>query len=200
MKQIDWKMLAMTSLIFLIPLVLVAIYYGQLPEIVQTHFGIDNEANGTGSKWFTLVGTPLLALAFHIFLCVALDVTKSGRIPAVKVMKWVMPIVTTLVMTSILLVNLGNELDIRRLVVAFLAGVYLIMGNYMPKDVAGMTAPQSLSDRKKIAYLFIGGGFALLISLFFEPLVSVIVLVGFTALAIIWSICVGAKGYKVTNK
>lgn len=199
MKHIDWKMLVMTSLIFLIPLVLVAIYYGQLPEIVQTHFGIDNEANGTGSKWFTLVGTPLLALALHIFLCVALDVTKTGRIPAVKVMKWVMPIVTTLVMTSILLVNLGNELDYRRLVVALLAGIYIVTGNYMPKDAAGVAEMQSLRLRKKTAYLFIGGAVALLLSLFFEPIVSIVVLIFFTISAIVWSMYCGYKGYKMTH-
>ncbi|MGT2715052.1 DUF1648 domain-containing protein [Streptococcus respiraculi] len=199
MKKIDWKMLVVTSLIFLIPLVLVVIYYSQLPEVVQIHFGIDNEANGIGSKWVTLVGTPLLVLTLHIFLCIALDVTKSGRIPAVKVMKWVLPIVMTLVTTSILLVNVGNELDYRRLVIALLAGIYLVTGNYMPKDTAGVAEMQSLRLRKKTAYLFIGAAVALLLSLFFEPIVSIVVLIFFTISAIVWSMYCGYKGYKMTH-
>ncbi|MTB64130.1 DUF1648 domain-containing protein [Streptococcus sp. zg-86] len=196
MKKIDWKMLVVTSSLFLIPLVLVSLYYGQLPAVLHTHFGADNVANQTSSKWMSLIFIPLLAFLFHVFLCIALDVTKNGQVPVVKVGKWMMPILTILVMVTILWYNLGNQVDIRRLVVAFLAGVYLIMGNYMPKDVPGMTAPQSLVDRKRAAYLFIGGAVALLLSLFFEPIVSFIVGLLFTAVIIIWSIRVGVKGYR----
>ncbi|GGE30003.1 DUF1648 domain-containing protein [Streptococcus himalayensis] len=199
MKKIDWKLLLVTSSLFLIPLVLVSLYYGQLPAVLHTHFGADNVANQTSSKWMSLIFIPLLAFLFHVFLCIALDVTKNGQVPVVKVGKWVMPIVMTLVTTSILLVNLGNELDIRRLVVAFLAGVYLIMGNYMPKDVATTTASQTLADRKKTAYLFIGGAVALLLSLFFEPIVSIVVLIVFTISAIVWSMYCGYKGYKMPH-
>lgn len=200
MKKIDWKILLVTSSIFLIPLILVLIYYGQVPGVLQTHFGIDNQANGSSSKWVALVLTPLLTFLFHIFLCIVLDVTNSSRIPVVKVMKWLMPILSAFVTTSTLLMNLGNQLDYRRLVVAFLAGVYLIMGNYMPKDAAGMATTQSLADRKKTAYLFIGGAVALLISLFFEPVVSIVFLVFFTISAIVWSMYCGYKDYKITSK
>ncbi|MBF0786763.1 MULTISPECIES: DUF1648 domain-containing protein [unclassified Streptococcus] len=200
MKRIDWKKLLVTSLIFLIPLAFAVCYYGQLPAVLYTHFGIDNQANGINSKWETLVLTPVLAFIFHVCLCIALDVTKNSQIPAVRVLKWLMPILTTLVTGFILLYNLGYQVDIRRLVVAFLAGVYLITGNYMPKDVAGITSPQTLTDRKKAAYLFIGGALALLISLFFAPVVSLIVGLIFILLFGIWSIRVWVKGYKITGK
>lgn len=200
MKKIDWRMLVATSSIFLIPLVLILIYYRQSPEILQTHFGMNNQANGMSSKWVSLVLTPMLVFLFHIFLCLVLDITKNGQIPVVKVVKWLVPILTTLVIVTILGYNLGYQLDIRRLVVAFLAGMYLMMGNYMPKDVAGISSPQTVTDRKKSAYLFIGGALALLLSLFFAPVVSLIVGLTFILLFVIWSIRVWVKGYKITGK
>ncbi|MEW4354292.1 DUF1648 domain-containing protein [Streptococcus pneumoniae] len=196
MKKIDWKMLLVTSNIFLIPLILVFIYYGQLPDVLQTHFGMDNQVNGTSSKWMALIVTPVMVFLCHIFLCIMLDVTNSSRIPVIKLIKWIMPIILTFVTVSILLANLGNQLDYRRLVVALLAGLYLVMGNYMPKDAAGVAGTQSLELRKKSAYLFIGGAIALLISLFFEPFVSIVVLVFFTISAIFWSLYCAYKGYK----
>ncbi|MER0124038.1 DUF1648 domain-containing protein [Streptococcus sp. ZJ93] len=199
MKKIDWKLLLVTSSLFLIPLVLVALYYGQLPAVLHTHFGVENSPNQMSDKWMSLIFTPLLAFFFHIFLCIVLDVTKNGQIPVVKVAKWFTPLITTLITVMILVYHLGHQIDNRRLVVALLAGVYLIMGNYTPKAVVGMTS-QALADRRKTAYLFIGGGLAILISLFFAPIVSVIALVMFTGVAIIWSICVAVKGYRHSRK
>lgn len=199
MKKIDWKLLIVTSSIFLIPLVLILIYYGQLPAVLYTHFGIDSQAIEISDKWIALVLTPILLVVVHLSLCIGLDMTKSGRLPVVKVVKWVIPIFTTLETVLILVYNAGNQIDVRRLVVALLALIYLLLGNYLPKDVAGMTDSKTLMDRKKTAYLFISGAFALLLSLFFAPTVSLVVGIVFIVLVISWSICVGVKNYRSTS-
>lgn len=200
MKKIDWRMLVLTSSIFLIPLVLILIYYGQLPEVLQTHFAIDNQANGTSSKWVSLILTPMLVVMFHVFLCIVLDSTKNGQLPVVKVVKWILPILTTLIMVTTLAYNVGHQLDVRRLTIAFIAGIYLVTGNYMPKDVAGMTSPQTLLSRKRGGYLLIAGAGVLLLSLFFQPIVSVVVLFSFTTLVIVLSISIWIKYHKVSNR
>ena len=49
-KKIDWKILIITSLICLIPIIFGVILYDQLPEQMAVHFGVNNEPNSFAPK------------------------------------------------------------------------------------------------------------------------------------------------------
>ena len=72
-KKIDWKILIITGLICLIPMIFGAILYDQLPEQMAVHFGVNNEPNSFAPKEFALFGIPLLMTALQIICCISSD-------------------------------------------------------------------------------------------------------------------------------
>ena len=59
MKKIDWKILIITSLICIIPIIFGIVLYEKLPDQMAVHFGINNEPNEYAPKEFALFGIPI---------------------------------------------------------------------------------------------------------------------------------------------
>ena len=57
MKKIS-KLTVITTLITLLPIVLGIALYDRLPDVVATHWGIDNQPNGWSSKAMAAFGMP----------------------------------------------------------------------------------------------------------------------------------------------
>ena len=172
-KKIDWKILIITGLICLIPIIFGVILYDQLPEQMAVHFGVDNEPNSFAPKEFALFGIPILMFALQVFCCIFSDFMEE---------KWIIPIIEMVVYLTMLAYGAGIELDMRMIVCITLGIVFTLVGNYMPK-----TEPNKLQMNyiradfwKKIkrpaGYFFVIIGLAFIISAFLNSMVSLILL------------------------
>ena len=56
--KISKRTLIITSLVTLVPMLVGICLWDQLPDVMATHFGFDNEPNGWTSKAFTVFGIP----------------------------------------------------------------------------------------------------------------------------------------------
>ena len=65
--KINKKLLIVTSVLLLLPILAGLILWNQLPEQIATHFGVDNAANGWSSKAFAVFGIPGIMLGLHWF-------------------------------------------------------------------------------------------------------------------------------------
>ena len=184
MKKIDWKILIITGLICLIPIIFGVILYDQLPEQMAVHFGVNNEPNSFAPKEFALFGIPLLMFILQVFCCISSDFMeeKKQNKKYITIYKWIIPIIEMVVYLTMLAYGAGIELDMRMIVCITLGIVFTLVGNYMPK-----TEPNKLQMNyiradfwKKIkrpaGYFFVIIGLAFIISAFLNSIVSLILL------------------------
>ena len=59
------KVLIITSLVILLPIVAGVILWNQLPEQIPSHWNMNGEVDGWSSKPFAVFGMPLMMLAFQ---------------------------------------------------------------------------------------------------------------------------------------
>ena len=183
-KKIDWKILIITGLICLIPMIFGAILYDQLPEQMAVHFGVNNEPNSFAPKEFALFGIPLLMFILQVFCCISSDFMeeKKQNKKYITIYKWIIPIIEMVVYLTMLAYGAGIELDMRMIVCITLGIVFTLIGNYMPK-----TEPNKLQMNyiradfwKKVkrpaGYFFVIIGLAFIISAFLNSIVSLILL------------------------
>ena len=195
-KKIDWKILIITGLICLIPIIFGVILYDQLPEQMAVHFGVDNEPNSFAPKEFALFGIPILMFALQVFCCIFSDFMeeKKQNKKYITIYKWIIPIIEMVVYLTMLAYGAGIELDMRMIVCITLGIVFTLVGNYMPK-----TEPNKLQMNyiradfwKKVkrpaGYFFVIIGLAFIISAFLNSMVSLILLGIIIAVAILITI------------
>ena len=195
-KKIDWKILIITGLICLIPMIFGAILYDQLPEQMAVHFGVNNEPNSFAPKEFALFGIPIFMFALQVFCCIFSDFMeeKKQNKKYITIYKWIIPIIEMVVYLTMLAYGAGIELDMRMIVCITLGIVFTLVGNYMPK-----TEPNKLQMNyiradfwKKVkrpaGYFFVIIGLAFIISAFLNSMVSLILLGIIIAVAILITI------------
>ncbi|MBE7029158.1 MAG: DUF1648 domain-containing protein [Ruminococcaceae bacterium] len=136
MKMIKWKILLITVIVCILPVLLGLILWDKLPDTMPIHFNIYNEADNFSSKGFAVFILPLIMVVGQFFSCFIYDINaynNGERIKFERVVKWIIPVMTIILQTIIIGYSLGYNIDIRR-VVALLVGVmFIVFGNYFPK-------------------------------------------------------------------
>lgn len=181
MKKINKEFL-MTALVIAMPMVIGVIFWNQLPEKIPTHFGIDGQADGYSSKLFTLFAFPALFLLFQI-ICLASFEKESVKVNIPAKMRrfytWLIPVLSLIIQGSIYANALGFIKSGPTLVTTFLAIVFIVIGNYLPKiqrnATAGIRIPWTLSDDKNwykthrmAGKLWVIGGLIILLESFIQ--------------------------------
>jgi len=91
------------------------IFWNRLPDVMATHFGANNEANGYSSKPFAVFVLPLFLLVIH-WLCAfvtARDPRKQNISPKMyTLVLWIAPIISLIIAAIEYPVNLGYQMDI----------------------------------------------------------------------------------------
>ena len=65
MLKANKKTLIIASIVTIMPLFIGLLFWNRLPDVMATHFGMDNEANGWSSKVFAVFGLPLFLVAME---------------------------------------------------------------------------------------------------------------------------------------
>ena len=183
-KKIDWKILIITSLICLIPIIFGVILYDQLPEQMAVHFGVNNEPNSFAPKEFALFGIPLLMFILQVFCCISSDFMeeKKQNKKYITIYKWIIPIIEMVVYLTMLAYGAGIKLDMRMIVCITLGIVFTLIGNYMPKTEPNkfqmnyIRADFWKKIKRPAGYFFVIIGLAFIISAFLNSMVSLILL------------------------
>ncbi|MBE5821743.1 MAG: DUF1648 domain-containing protein [Clostridiales bacterium] len=214
MKKINWKVLIITSILCLLPILVGVYYYDALPNEVPIHFNINNEPDNYGSKEFAIFGLPIIMVVVQIFCCVVCDIgnKEQKKYKLIAVSKWIIPIITIVIYITTIGFALGYNIDIRRVSCLCVGLVFILIGNYFPKTdqkVAFRTgihlhdiylAKLDEKNYRKIArltgYTFMISGILMIISLFFKPIFTVIVLV----LVILVSIIITIYAFVLAKK
>ena len=125
-----------TSLIILAPIYFGFSLWDELPDMMPTHWGLNNEPNGYSSKAMAVYGIPLFMLAMQWFMVLVteLDIKKKNHSPKmIHLMLWIIPLMTVLVSVVTYSYSLGIDVNVGFWCVFFLGVLFAVIGNYMPK-------------------------------------------------------------------
>lgn len=137
MEKKSKKTLILSVFVCLLPMVLGAVLYSQLPNQMPIHFTVNNMPDNYASKEFALFGLPLI-MAVVQAVCllvtekkVSLEKIEKPRI--IKIMEWFIPIVTVLVYIIMIEVPLGSTVYVGKSICLLLGILFMVIGNYFPK-------------------------------------------------------------------
>ena len=178
------KTLIIASIVTILPILIGVYFWSRLPDVMATHFGTDNEANGFSSKPVAVFGIPLLCLAVLWIGAVvtAHDPRKQNISPKMFTMGlWIAPIVSLLGAATIYPVNLGYAVDITYVAGLFIGVLLVVIGNYAPKArqnyTIGIKLPWTLANEENwnrthrfAGYLWVACGFLIIVLTLFRAL------------------------------
>ena len=130
------KVLIITSIIILLPILAGVFLWDQLPEQIPAHWNASGEVDGWSSKPFTVFGMPLILLAFQ-WLCVlgtSTDPKKANHPQKIlHLVLWIIPVLSAVLHVIVYATALGQGVRVE-VVMPVLIGLMLsIVGNYLPK-------------------------------------------------------------------
>ena len=149
------RILLITSVIILLPIVAGLLLWNQLPEQIPSHWNALGEADGWSSKAFAVFGMPLILLAFQ-WLCVlatGADPKKGNHSEKIlQLVLWIIPVISALLHAIVYAVALGNEVRVEVVMPVFIGLVLTVVGNYLPKCqqnyTIGIKIPWTLNNEE----------------------------------------------------
>lgn len=180
MRKNNLKILIITVIICLLPMLLGIVLYNDMPDYMAIHFNINNIPDNYASKNFVLFGLPLIMAFFQCFCVIFTNIyNKSNeKLPKViKVFYWFIPLLTVVIYLLTISFSLGLKTYIGKTVCLVLGIMFIIIGNYMPKisfDTGKYLFHPRINDEKIfrkvvriMGYSFIILGIVLLILMLF---------------------------------
>ena len=155
MLKANRKTLIIASIVTILPVLIGIICWNRLPDVMATHFGMNNEADGFSSKAFAVFGLPLILLAVLWVgaFVTAHDPKRQNISPKMfSLMLWIVPVISLVGAATIYPVNLGYDLDITFFSELLLGLIFIVIGNYLPKArqnyTIGIRIPWTLANEE----------------------------------------------------
>nr|MCR4855053.1 SdpI family protein [Erysipelotrichaceae bacterium] len=143
------------SIVTILPMLIGILCWNRLPDVMATHFGINNEANGFSSKAIAVFGIPVFLLAvLWLGAFVTSHDPKRQNISQkmFSLVLWIAPVISLAAAATMYPINLGYELDITFFSGLLLGLMYIIIGNYLPKArqnyTIGIKIPWTLANEE----------------------------------------------------
>ncbi len=132
----NWKVLLITSLVTLLPILVGVVLWNQLPEQMPTHWNAAGEVDGWSSKPFAVFGLPLILLAAQ-WLCTlgtGADPKKNNHPKKIlHLVLWIIPVLSVVLHTVTYAAALGKEVRMEMVMPVLIGILFAIIGNYLPK-------------------------------------------------------------------
>ncbi len=160
------KEMILSVALCLLPILLGLYLWNDLPELVPTHFDLNNNPDGYSGKAFAVFGLPLIMAALDAVLLFGLKSDpKADRHSRVlsRIMLWFIPGLSCVLMPVCLLAALGRRVNIALFVQLLCGALFIVIGNYLPKCrqnyTMGIKLPWTLNDEGNWNYTHRLGGF-----------------------------------------
>ena len=130
------KVLILTSVVILLPILAGVILWNQLPEQIPSHWNAAGEIDGWSSKPFAVLGMPLILLAMQ-WLCAAVTLADpkknnhSGKI--LHLVLWIIPVLNAVLSVLTYAAAMGTDVRMEVVMPVFIGLLLAIIGNYLPK-------------------------------------------------------------------
>ena len=172
------KVLIITSIIILLPILAGVVLWDQLPDPMPTHWNAAGEVDGWSSKPFAVFGLPLVLVAAQ-WLCLlatgADPKKKNHPQKVIYLVLWIIPAMSVVLHTITYLIALGYGVRMEVVMPVFLGLIFTIIGNYLPKCkqnyTIGIKIPWTLNNEENwnkthrlAGFLWTFGGVAIMLT------------------------------------
>lgn len=130
------KTIIITSVLTLSPMLVGMILWNELPDMIPTHFGVNNEPDSYSSKAFAVFGMPILMMTMHLVCIFATKLDpkiKNINDKIFTLVLYIIPAVSLLICGMIYPVALGKEVRVGLIANLFMGILFTAIGNYLPK-------------------------------------------------------------------
>jgi len=149
------KLLVITSLICLLPMLVGAALYSRLPETIATHFDLQGNPDGWSSRAFAVFGLPGILLAVNLLLPFMLQADPKRRNMSgalINITIWTIPVLSLLCSGLTLGYALGYDTRIDKVLPVLMGLLFILIGNYLPKTkqsyTMGIKLPWTLASEE----------------------------------------------------
>ncbi len=206
------KTLIITSLIILLPAVVGLILWNRLPDVLPTHWGFSDEANGYSGKVFGVFGLPVTMLAVQWLLAFlsGFDRKSTEQNPkAYRVVFWIIPAISCIMGIVTYFIALDIDFKFTMLFSILFGLMFIGIGNYLPKVRQNFTMGIKLkplleseanwnATHRMAGKLWVVCGLIMFATAFLPEIWFVIIMVAVILIAIIVPV-VYAYRYKATH-
>ena len=130
------KLLIVTTIVILLPMLAGILLWNKLPELMPIHWNSSWEVDGWAGKPFAVIGMPLLLAAIH-WICILVTLSDPKRAnhsgKMLVLVFWLIPAISVLMIGLSYSAAMGKEIKLDLIVPVFLGLVFAAIGNYMPK-------------------------------------------------------------------
>ena len=172
------KILIITSIVILLPMIAGIALWNQLPQEIPYHWNAAGEVDGWASKAMAVFGTPALMLAFQWLAVVATLTDPKKQNHSQKVLQlifWFIPMLTVVLSAVIYATALGGKIRVEMIVPVLLGILFIATGNYLPKCqqnyTIGIKIPWTLHSEENwnrthrlAGYVWVAGGVVMTLS------------------------------------
>lgn len=140
-KKHKWKAI-LASVVILLPILFGVLMWDRLPANMVSHWGTDGVADGTAPKVFMVFGVPLILLALQWLMLLTetfLQKQKQQNEKIIAITFWIIPVMSLAVHVFIYSVALEKDWNISTLIPVLIGGLFLYIGNYLPKTTRNRT-------------------------------------------------------------
>ena len=197
--KMNKKLLLLTSIVILFPILWGVMIWSQLPNQISIHFNAAGQANNFQSKALAVFGLPIFLLLVHLFVIFVTardpkNQTMNEKMG--KVIYWLTPIVSLSLSYLIYSKALGSTTNPSIFVSALLGLIFVMMGNYMPKlkvnHTVGIRLPWTLQSEdnwhkthRLAGILWVLGGLILLLEAGIQFAISYVLVLVILAIVVI---------------
>lgn len=199
MKSKPTLLMTITTIVCLLPMILAALIYTQLPSQIPIHFDNSGVADGYLPKAIACYGLPIGFALLNLYSHFSLnsDPKRENSSKTMKLVgKWAIPVASIIAVPCSLFIALGKNIPIHIIIPALVGVLIIVIGNYLPKSrqnyTIGIKLPWALSNENNwnkthrlAGMIWIVGGFVILISSFLQFYSLLINLIAISLLVII---------------
>ena len=191
------KILIISSLITLLPILFGLVYWNQLPDEMPTHFGPSGAADGWADKGLSVFLMPFGMLVLHALCLLGYVLDKKNREQnpkAIRIVFWIAPCISLLVNGLMYAAVLSEGMQIMGVLYLFMGLLLMACGNFLPKcrqnATLGIKIKWTLANEENwnrthrlAGKIWVAGGAAIMLCaflperMFFIPLAVFVILI-----------------------
>ena len=140
-KNHKWKAI-ISSVVILLPMLFGLAFWNQLPANIVSHWGGDGVADGVAPKAFIVFGMPLILLTIQWLMLLAtavLEKNKQQNNKIVAISYGIVPVMSLVIHVFIYSIALEKAWDLSALIPVVIGGLFMYIGNYLPKTTRNRT-------------------------------------------------------------
>ena len=203
------KVLMITSIIILLPMLVGLILWNQLPDKIPFHWNAAGEVDGWASRPVAVFvpSVAMLALQWLCLLVTSTDPKKQNHPQkVVHLVFWLIPLLTVVLSSFVYATALGSNVRVEVLMPILLGLIFIAIGNYLPKCkqnyTIGIKIPWTLASEENwnrthrlSGWVWVGGGIVMMLAGFFDAFWGTMIVVAIMVLVpLIYSYILHRKG------